>query len=46
MTIIRFALAMFVGSALLVSVTAFAQGANPLSAGAKAQFTGTPFRSG
>jgi uncharacterized damage-inducible protein DinB len=40
MTIIRFAFTMFVGSVLLLPAHASAQGANPLSAGAKAQFTG------
>jgi uncharacterized damage-inducible protein DinB len=40
MSIIRLAFTVFVGSMLLVAAEASAQGANPLSAGAKAQFTG------
>jgi uncharacterized damage-inducible protein DinB len=40
MTIIRLAFTMFVGSVLLVPAETSAQVTNPLSAGAKAQFTG------
>ena len=40
MRIIRLAFTVFVGSMLLVPAEASAQGTNPLSVGAKAQFTG------
>jgi uncharacterized damage-inducible protein DinB len=40
LTFIRLAVTLFVGGMLLVPSEASAQGSNPLSAGAKAQFTG------
>jgi uncharacterized damage-inducible protein DinB len=40
MTSVRLATTVFLGSLLLMPATASAQGTNPLSAGAKAQFTG------